>query len=79
MLFRSGYSPFLDSYISPIIDECLQHNIKIISNIGAANPLGAARRILEIAKEKKTRKPKIGVVVGDDFVSERKKKCHLDG
>ena len=24
-----GYSPFLDSYISPIIDECLQHNIKI--------------------------------------------------
>ena len=63
-----GYSPFLDSYISPIIDDCLQHNIKIISNIGAANPLGAARRILEIAKEKKTRKPKIGVVVGDDLL-----------
>ena len=65
---NEGYSPFLDAYISPILDDCLQHNIKIISNIGAANPLGAARRILEIAKEKKTRKPKIGVVVGDDLL-----------
>ena len=63
-----GYSPFLDSYITPIIDDCLKHNIKIISNIGAANPLGAAKRILEIAKEQKLRKPKIGVIVGDDLL-----------
>ena len=28
---EEGYSPFLDSYITPIIEDCLQNNIKIIS------------------------------------------------
>ena len=65
---EEGYSPFLDSYITPILDDCLENNIKIISNIGAANPLGAAKRILEIAKKQNTRPPKIGVVVGDDLL-----------
>ena len=65
---EEGYSPFLDFYINPILDECLEHNIKIISNIGAANPIGAAKRILEISKELKTRTPKIGVVIGDDLL-----------
>ena len=48
-----GYSPYLDYYINPILQDCLEHKIKIISNMGAANPLGAAKRIIEIAKEKK--------------------------
>ena len=65
---KEGYSPFLDFYINPILDECLEHNIKIISNIGAANPIGAAKRILEISKELNTRTPKIGVVIGDDLL-----------
>ena len=65
---EEGYSPFLDSYISPILDDCLENNIKIISNIGAANPIGAAKRIIEISKKQNTRKPKIGVVVGDDLL-----------
>ncbi len=65
---EEGYSPFLDSYISPILGDCLENNIKIISNIGAANPIGAAKRILEIAKKQNTKKPKIGVVLGDDLL-----------
>ena len=65
---EEGYSPFLDSYITPILDDCLENNIKIISNIGAANPIGAAKRIIEISKKQNTRKPKIGVVVGDDLL-----------
>ena len=65
---EEGYSPFLDSYITPILDDCLENNIKIISNIGAANPLGAAKRILEIAKKQNIRPPKIGVVIGDDLL-----------
>ncbi|MDA0763347.1 MAG: DUF1446 domain-containing protein [Proteobacteria bacterium] len=66
---EEGYSPFLDSYITPILSDCLENNIKIISNIGAANPMGAAKRIFEIAKKQKIRKPKIGVVIGDDLLA----------
>ena len=66
---EEGYSPFLDSYINPIIEDCLENNIKIVSNIGAANPMGAAKRILEIAEKQKIRKPKIGVVIGDDLLA----------
>ena len=65
---EKGYSPFLDNYISPILSDCLENNIKIISNIGAANPLGAAKRILEIAKKQNITPPKIGVVIGDDLL-----------
>ena len=46
----------------------IKNNIKIISNIGAANPMGAAKRILEIAKKQNTKKPTIGVVLGDDLL-----------
>ena len=66
---EEGYSPFLDSYINPILEDCLENNIKIVSNIGAANPMGAAKRILEIAEKQKIRKPKIGVVIGDDLLA----------
>jgi len=66
---EEGYSPFLDSYINPILADCLENNIKIVSNIGAANPMGAAKRILEIAEKQKIRKPKIGVVIGDDLMA----------
>lgn len=65
---EEGYSPFLDLYITPILDDCLENNIKIISNIGAANPMGAAKRIIEISRKQNTRKPKIGVVIGDDLL-----------
>ena len=64
-----GYSPYLDYYINPILQDCLEHKIKIISNMGAANPFGAAKRIIEIAKEKKIRKPKIAIVQGDDILN----------
>ena len=64
-----GYSPYLDLYIDPILEDCLNHNIKIISNLGAANPIGAAKRIIEIANNKKINKPKIAVVLGDDILN----------
>ena len=45
--------------------------------MGAANPLGAAKRIVEIAKEKKIRKPKIAVVLGDDILNYMSEKIFL--
>src|SRR5688572_10623657 len=47
---EAGYEPLLDLIVAPILRDCLDHGIGIVSNFGAANPPAAARRILEIAR-----------------------------
>ncbi len=63
-----GYSPYLPQYIEPALKPCLEHGITIVSNMGAANPIAGARKILEIAHEQGLRKPRIGVLLGDDLL-----------
>ena len=68
-----GYSPFLEAYVRPILKSCYESGIKIVSNFGAANPTGGARKIAEIARELGCPEIKIAVVEGDDlfqFLSE---------
>ncbi|HSW81929.1 MAG TPA: acyclic terpene utilization AtuA family protein, partial [Usitatibacter sp.] len=64
---QGGYEPLLDLIVSPILAKCLAHGVRIVSNFGAANPMGAARRILAIAREQKLRAPRIAVIHGDDI------------
>ncbi|WP_343591967.1 acyclic terpene utilization AtuA family protein [Paracidovorax wautersii] len=63
----AGYEPLLDELLRPVLAQCLAHGVRIVSNFGAANPLGAARRIRELAQELGTRTPRIAVVQGDDL------------
>src|SRR6186713_3679446 len=35
----SGFEPLLDDMLRPVLARCLAHNIRIVSNFGAANPL----------------------------------------
>ena len=68
-----GYSPFLEAYIRPILKTCHESGICIVSNFGAANPMGGAAKITEIARELGCTGLKIAVVEGDDlfqFLSE---------
>jgi hypothetical protein len=69
-----GYEPLLDLEIRPILSDCLKHGITIVGNFGAANPKGAAKLILQIAKDLGLPKPRIAVVEGDDLSGERGKK-----
>lgn len=62
----AGYEPLLDELVAPVLADCLHHGIRIVSNFGAANPLGAALRIREIARAQGLRVPRIAVVGGDD-------------
>src|SRR4051812_39696062 len=52
--------------LRPVLADCLQHGIRIVSNFGAANPRGAALRILELAREQGLARPRVAVVEGDD-------------
>lgn len=64
-----GYEPLLDLELRPVLADCLQHGITIISNFGAANPTGAAQRIAALAQELGLAAPRIAVVSGDDLSS----------
>ncbi len=61
-----GYEPLLDELVRPVLERCLAHRIPIVSNFGAANPRGAASRILAIAQSLGVRAPRVAVVEGDD-------------
>lgn len=65
----AGYEPLLDDMLRPVLADCLQHHIRIVSNFGAANPQGAARHLLSIARELGCRTPRIAVVTGDDLLA----------
>lgn len=64
----AGYSPYLDQYIEPIIKKAKDNNVRIVSNLGAANPVGAAKRIHAIAHNSGIKDLKISVVLGDDLL-----------
>lgn len=63
---QAGYEPLLDEMLVPVLADCLQHRIRIVSNFGAANPRAAALRIRELALALGCRPPRIAVITGDD-------------
>ena len=64
-----GYSPFLDAYLSLVLADCHRHGIRIVTNMGAANPLGAARRVHVLAQELGVSGLRVAAVTGDDLTS----------
>lgn len=64
---EAGYEPLLDAMLRPVLAQCLAHDIRIVSNFGAANPRAAARHIARMATELGQPVPRIAVVEGDDL------------
>ena len=64
-----GYSPFLDTYLPLVLADCRRNGIRIVTNMGAANPAGAARRVQALARELGIRGLKIAAVTGDDLLA----------
>jgi len=62
----TGYEPLLEPMLSPVLARCLRHDVKIVSNFGAANPRGAALHIRAMAREQGLPTPRIAVIAGDD-------------
>ena len=63
---EAGYEPLLARLLAPVLGTCLERGIRVVTNAGAANPAGAARRVQELARELGLRPPRIAVVSGDD-------------
>ncbi|MCZ8134080.1 MAG: acyclic terpene utilization AtuA family protein, partial [Algoriphagus sp.] len=62
---NSGYDVLLERRIEGLLPLLLQHKTRLITNMGAANPIAGAKKILEIAKKLRLN-VKVAVVLGDD-------------
>lgn len=61
-----GYNPMLEPRLKLVLREALQRGIRIVSNMGAANPMAAGEAVLRVARELGIAKLKLAVVLGDD-------------
>jgi len=64
----SGYDPLLEERMRAVLPLCAAKGIKIVTNMGAANPEAAARKTAEIARSLGLSKLKIAAVIGDDVL-----------
>jgi acyclic terpene utilization AtuA family protein len=63
-----GYDPLLEERMRAVLPMCAAKGIKIVTNMGAAHPMAAARKTAEIAKSLGLSALKIAAVVGDDVL-----------
>src|SRR4051812_17423289 len=63
-----GYHPFLEERLRRVLPACQARGVKIISNMGAANPIAAGERAARVARELGISNFKIAVVTGDDVL-----------
>nr|WP_198980652.1 acyclic terpene utilization AtuA family protein [Herbaspirillum sp. ASV7] len=63
-----GYDPLLAERMHAVLKTCADQGVRIITNMGAANPQAAARRIREIARELGLTQLKVAAVIGDDVL-----------
>lgn len=73
-----GFEPLLDEMLSPVLAQCLKHGVRIVSNMGAANPRAAARRIHALASELGLPRPRVAVIEGDDVAGPAWRSALLD-
>jgi hypothetical protein len=64
-----GYDPLLAERMSAVLPACITNGVKIVSNMGAANPLAAVRRTAEIARSLGFTGLRIAAVDGDDVTA----------
>jgi hypothetical protein len=63
-----GYDPLLEERMRAVLPVCASRGIKIVTNMGAANPVAAARKTADIAKSLGLASLKIAAVIGDDVL-----------
>ena len=63
-----GYHPFLVERLRRVLPACAARGVKIVSNMGAANPAAAGERAVALARELGLGGLKIAVVLGDDVL-----------
>jgi len=64
----SGYDPLLPERLRAVLPLCHANGVRIITNMGAANPIAAAERTRSVAQELGLAGIKIAAITGDDVL-----------
>ena len=64
-----GYDPLLVDRMRAVLRPCSEHGVRILTNMGAANPLAAAAQIRAIARELDLPHLKVAAITGDDVLA----------
>lgn len=66
---RQGYDPLLAERMRAVLRPCSENGVRILTNMGAANPLAAAAAIRAIANELGLPHIKVAAISGDDVLA----------
>jgi hypothetical protein len=67
---EKGYDPLLEARIRSLLPVCHINGIRIITNMGAANPISAMNKTAELARGLGIKSLKIAAVTGDNVLEE---------
>ncbi len=65
---EKGYNGLLEYRMDKVLPLCVEKGVKVITNMGAANPVAAAKVIKKMALDKGLKGLKIAAVEGDDIL-----------
>jgi hypothetical protein len=63
---QAGFDPLLDERVEAVLPDAMRLGVRIVTNMGAANPPAAAARVRTVAERLGIRGLTIAVVTGDD-------------
>jgi hypothetical protein len=77
---RSGFDPLLLDRMRAVLPACRANAVRIVTNMGAANPAGAADAVRALAREMGFKGLRVAAVTGDDVLDqvERNHRLTLD-
>jgi hypothetical protein len=65
---HGGFDPLLEARMRAVLPVCVRKGIRIVTNMGAANPVAAAQRTAEIARELGLGGLQVAAITGDDVL-----------
>jgi Acyclic terpene utilisation family protein AtuA len=65
---RTGFDPMLADRMAAVLPACVERQVTIITNMGAANPTAATGIVKEVARRLGIRRLSIATVTGDDVL-----------
>jgi hypothetical protein len=64
----AGFDPLLVARMEAVLPACVRGGVKIITNMGAANPVAAARQVMAVARRLGLAGVRVAAVTGDDVL-----------